>query len=69
MTQDEKKLDKIAMNIVNQILDLTGTSIEIRQQINDECDEFVKTILIEFRNDTLHPPCTCDKCLGLVEAK
>ena len=42
MSTEPKTADKkVAMNIVNQILDLSGAGVEQRQSINDRCDEFV----------------------------
>ena len=31
----------VARNIVNQILDESGTDVKTRQAINDDCDQFV----------------------------
>ncbi len=42
-------LHKLAMNIVNQILDTAETPVEKRQAINDRCDEFVFQCLATVR--------------------
>lgn len=38
----------VAMNIVNQILDLAGTDVAKRQAINDQCDDFVEKLVKEY---------------------
>lgn len=38
----------IAMMIVNQILDLAGTPVIKRQEINDKCDKFVLDALKKY---------------------
>lgn len=40
----------IAMNIVNQILDLSGASVEKRQSINDTCDDFAEKLISAYSN-------------------
>lgn len=45
MNKDEFKA--IAMNIVNQILDLAETDVSKRQAINDQCDDFVIQLLAQ----------------------
>ena len=42
------KIKSVAMNIVNQILDLAETPVDKRQAINDQCDEFVSEVLQEY---------------------
>ena len=44
----DKNLYRLAMNIVNQLFELAGTSTEKRQEINDSCDQFVYNIIQEY---------------------
>lgn len=40
-----KNVPFMALNIVNQVLDLSEASVEQRQKINDVCDQFVTRLL------------------------
>ena len=44
----DKNLHRLAMNIVNQLFDLAGTPTLKRQEINDQCDQFVYKIIQEY---------------------
>ncbi len=37
--------EKLAMNIVNQLADLWGVSVEVRQNTNDQADKFVSALI------------------------
>lgn len=41
----EQQLERLAMNIVNQLFDLADVPVEKRQAINDEADRFVLRLL------------------------
>lgn len=44
-------LDAVARNIVNQVLDESLAPVEVRQDINDRCDQFVLVLLKQVQAD------------------
>lgn len=45
--------NRFARNIVNQLFDAADVPVEVRQAINDECDEFVARVLTDHAHDHL----------------